>query len=217
MTYFPVVGAGLGFVTGGIWCRARRSLAPLPAAVVVVAADAVLTGALHLDGVADSADGLFAHRPAKDRLAIMEEPEIGTFGTVALGITLLARTSAFAAIEPSPALVAALWSCSRSLMVIGSRTVPYARDEGLATAFLAREEGPPDKVLYAAVAGVALSALAAWLTDGRRGLGSVLGGTVAGAVVLGFARRRLGGFTGDVLGAAGVSCETVGLILLALR
>jgi adenosylcobinamide-GDP ribazoletransferase len=216
MAYFPVVGAGLGLVTGGIWRRARRSLAPLPAAVVVVGADAVLTGALHLDGLADTADGLLAHRPAKDRLSIMQEPEIGTFGTVALGIALLARASAFAAIEPSPAFVGALWSCSRSLMVIGSRTVPYARDEGLASAFLNREDGP-DKVLYGAVGGIALSALVAWLAEGKRGLGSLLGGCVAGTAVLGLARHRLGGFTGDVLGAAGVSCETVGLVLLARR
>jgi adenosylcobinamide-GDP ribazoletransferase len=216
MAYFPVVGAVLGLVTGGLWRLARRSLAPLPAAIVVVAADAVLTGALHLDGVADTADGLLAHVPAKGRLAIMEEPEVGTFGTVALGVALLGRAAAFASIEPSPVLTAALWSCSRSLMVIGSRTLPYAREEGLASAFLSGDEGG-DAVLRAAIAGMAASALTAWLTHGRRGLFGVVGGSLAGAAVLGYAQRRLGGFTGDVLGAAGVTCETVGLLIVAGR
>ncbi|MGO9963359.1 MAG: adenosylcobinamide-GDP ribazoletransferase [Acidimicrobiales bacterium] len=214
MAYFPVVGAGLGLFTGGVWRLARRSLAPLPAAVVVVAADVALTGALHLDGVADTADGLLAHVPEKGRLAIMEEPEVGTFGTVALTVALLGRVAAFAAIEPSLLLTAALWSCSRSLMVIGSRTLPYARGEGLATAFLAGDENDV-MVLAAAAAGMAGSGLAAWLTHGRRGLLGVVGGSVAGATVLGCARKRLGGFTGDVLGAAGVTCETVGLLIVA--
>jgi adenosylcobinamide-GDP ribazoletransferase len=216
MAYFPVVGAGLGLLIGGLWRRSRRFFAPFPAAVVVVAADAVLTGALHLDGVADTADGLLAHVPAKGRLAIMKEPEIGTFGTVALGIALIGRTAAFAAIEPSPVLVAALWGCSRSLMVIASRTLPYARGEGLVSALLPDEEGA-DAALPVAVAGVAAAALAAWLAQGRRGLLGVVGGSAAAAAVLACARRGLGGYTGDVLGAAGVTCETVGLLLVARR
>jgi adenosylcobinamide-GDP ribazoletransferase len=216
MAFFPLVGAGIGLVTGGVWRRSRRSLAPLPAAVVVLAADAALTGALHLDGVADTADGLLAHVPARGRLAIMDEPQVGTFGTVALGIALAGRAAAFAAIEPSPVLLGALWSCSRSLMVIGSRALPYARAEGLATPFLAGSERA-DRALYAAVAGMAGAALAASLTHGRRGILGVAAGSLAGAAVLGCARRRLGGFTGDVLGAAGVVCETVGLIVVARR
>src|ERR1700691_1861426 len=84
MAVFPIVGAGLGLLTGVIWGRARRMLSPLSAGVLVVAADVGLTGALHLDGVADTADGLLAHVPKRDRLAIMAEPDIGTFGAVAL-------------------------------------------------------------------------------------------------------------------------------------
>ena len=216
MTYFPLVGAGLGLLTGGLWRSARRVLAPLPAAVVVVTADAVLTGALHLDGLADTADGLLAHVPAKGRLAIMAEPEVGTFGAVALELALLGRTAAFAAVEPSPVLTAALWSCSRSLMVIGSRALPYAREEGLASNFLAGE-GSGDGAVPAALAGMAAAGLAAWLSHGRRGFLAVACGSAAGAAVLALAQRRLGGFTGDVLGAAGVTCETVGLLVIAGR
>jgi adenosylcobinamide-GDP ribazoletransferase len=216
MTYFPVVGATLGSVTGAIWWLARRVLAPLPAAVVVVGADAALTGALHLDGVADAADGLLAHVPQNGRLAIMSEPALGTFGTVALGLTLLARTAALSAIEPSPLLLASLWGCSRSLMVVGSRVLPYARDEGLATAFAARGE-EADHVRSAGVAGIVTSAVIAYLSHGRRGLGALVAGCVAGVGVLYGGHRRLGGFTGDILGAAGVTCETVALIVVARR
>ena len=95
MAYFPVVGAGLGLVEGLIWRSTRKGWPPIPTAMIVVAADTALTGALHLDGLADTADGLLAHVPAKGRLDIMAEPEIGTFGALALGVALLSRRGAF--------------------------------------------------------------------------------------------------------------------------
>ena len=85
MAYFPVVGASLGALIGLSWRTARRRLPPLPAAALVVATDALMTGGLHLDGLADTADGLCAHVPAKSRLEIMAEPQVGTFAVVALG------------------------------------------------------------------------------------------------------------------------------------
>lgn len=93
MAYFPVVGATLGTLIGLSWGAARRRLPPLPAAALVVAMDALMTGALHLDGLADTADGLCAHVPAKTRLEIMAEPQVGTFAVVALGIVLSSRTA----------------------------------------------------------------------------------------------------------------------------
>ncbi len=96
------------------WRLAGRRLAPLPAAALAVAADAALTGALHLDGLADAADGLLAHVPARSRLEIMAEPGVGTFGNVALGLSLIARTSALASMTPSPALLGAIYCTSRA-------------------------------------------------------------------------------------------------------
>ena len=216
MAYFPVVGAGLGLVEGLIWRSTRKGWGPIPGAIIVVAADMALTGALHLDGLADTADGLLAHVPAKGRLDIMAEPEIGTFGALALGVALLSRAAALSAIEPSPLLLAALSCSSRSLMVLGSRAMPYARETGLATPFLSTDAST-DNALRSAIGGVVGAAMIAGLAHGRRGVLGVVAGSMAGAGVLFGAKRRIGGFTGDVLGAAGVVCETVGLVVAARR
>jgi adenosylcobinamide-GDP ribazoletransferase len=235
MTYFPLVGAGIGGLVGLTWRQARRSFPPLLAAALAVAADCALTGALHLDGLADTADGLLAHVPTKDRLDIMAEPGVGSFAAVALGVALLARLSALAALEPSPALLGALYCSSRSVMVIGSRSLPYARPGGLVSAFLPSTQGLPSteglpstgglpatdgggqtgQALVAAWAGAAAGLALASAVAGRRGAAAVVAGWGAAAVVLESARRRLGGYTGDVLGAAGVACETSGLVVAA--
>jgi adenosylcobinamide-GDP ribazoletransferase len=212
MSYFPLVGAATGAVLGRLWHDGGRRLGPLAAASVVVAADAVLTGALHLDGLADSADGLLAHVPRQRRLDIMAAPEIGAFGATTLCLNLLLRTSALSALRPSPAFLTSLYASSRSLMVLASRALPYARPGGgLASAFLAP---PPPTGGGGTPALVAAGTIAAALAGerlraGRGGATPLATGLAAGAGVLLLARRRLGGFTGDVLGAAAVVTETV--------
>jgi adenosylcobinamide-GDP ribazoletransferase len=218
MTYFPLVGAAIGGLVGLTWRRARRSFSPTLSATLAVVADCAFTGALHLDGLADTADGLFAHVPAKNRLDIMSEPRVGSFAVVALGLALLSRAAALAALEPSPVLLGALYCSSRSVMVIGSRVLPYARQEGLASAFLPPAgDGPdhPDQALLAALAGAGTALGVASLVAGRRGAAAVIAGWATAGLVLESARRRIGGFTGDVLGAAGVVCETSGFVVAA--
>ena len=126
------------------------------------------------------------------------------------------RVSALSAIAPAPLLLAGLWCASRTTMAVIARTLPYARSGGLATAFLGR------RALPVAVGGTVLAAALA--TAGAAHLSSRAVGVVAVAACLGsgglvasLAQRRLGGFTGDVLGAAGVIGETVGLLVLAAR
>ena len=94
--------------------------------------------------------------------------------------------------------------------------MPYARREGLASAFMAAEAGS-DPALLAGLAGAGAALALASVTAGRRGAASVVAGWAAGAAVLEVARRRLGGFTGDVLGAAGVVAETVSLLGVAVQ
>ncbi len=217
MAYFPLVGAAIGALVGMTWRQARRSFPPLLAAALAAGADCALTGALHLDGLADTADGLLAHVPAKSRLDIMSEPGVGSFATVVLGLALVTRVAALAAAEPSPALLSALYCSSRSVMVLGSRSMPYARQEGLVSAFLPREErsGRVDEAVLSALAGAGAALGLASVVAGRRGAAAVVAGWGAAALVLECARRRLGGFTGDVLGAAGITCETCGLVVAA--
>ena len=213
MAYFPLVGAALGTLVGLTWRVASRSFPPVLSAALAVGADSVLTGALHLDGLADTADGMLAHVPSRSRLEIMSEPQVGSFAAVAVSLATVTRVAALSALEPSPALLSAIYCSSRSLMVIASRSLPYARQEGIATAFLA--DGRTDQALLAALAGAGAALGLATVVAGRRGAAAVLTGWGAAALVLESARRRIGGFTGDVLGAAGVVCETSGLVIAA--
>lgn len=228
MAWFPLVGAVTGWVLGGFWQQTRKRLPPLLAAALTLVADGMLTGALHLDGLADAADGLLAHAPRRSRLEIMADPAIGAFGAVAVSLATLSRAASLSAIAPSPALLAALYCSSRSAMVLASRLLPYARGEGLASGFLPGSragQGPSpttgryglalDPALGAGLAGAVSSfALARWRL-GKRGARAVLAGWAGAAAVAELARRRLGGFSGDVLGAAAVICETAGLVAAA--
>ncbi|MEA2686724.1 MAG: adenosylcobinamide-GDP ribazoletransferase [Actinomycetota bacterium] len=212
--WFPVVGALLGAAVGLVWWGAHEVWSPLVAATVAVATDVALTGALHVDGLADTADGVLPHLERDRRLAVMAEPDVGAFGVTAVVLTLGLRVTVLASLTPDVALVAALWCASRTLMAVVARSVPYARTEGgLAAAFLGR---PP---LTVGLLGAALAAGLAVVGDAGvvRTAAGVVGVCAAGAAVVAVARRRLGGFTGDVLGAAGVVGETVGLLVVAAR
>jgi adenosylcobinamide-GDP ribazoletransferase len=221
LAWFPVVGALIGLAVGGIWWAARRGWAPPAAAAVAVLADAGLTGMLHLDGLADSADGLLPPLPRARRLEVMADPRLGTFGVAGLAIVLLARFGAFASMLPSPLAVAGLWSGSRTVMAVTARAVPYARRSGLASAFLgAPTAGAARALARPAVLGLAGGLLTVGLAvagRGVHGLAAVGAEAAAAAAVVFLAWRRLGGFTGDVLGAAAVAGETAGLLTLALR
>jgi len=190
LAWFPVVGAVLGLVLGGIWWLAEGLWAAPVAAAVVVAADLALTGMLHFDGLVDSGDGLLAPMDRARRLEVMADPAAGAFGVGVAVVVLLLRWTALATLAPAPLLLAALWCGSRFLMAVVAGTVPYARPGGLAGAFL---DGGRRRV---PVAGVVL---------------------VVALAVVALALRRLGGFTGDVLGAAGMIGETAGLLAAAAR
>jgi adenosylcobinamide-GDP ribazoletransferase len=213
LRFFPLVGALLGGVLGGLWWAAAR-VWPLPvAALIVVLADLGVTGMLHLDGLADTADGLLPHLSAERRLAVMREPTVGAFGVGAVAVVLLSRWVVFATLRPAPLLVVALWTVSRTAMAGTVGRVPYARAEaGLASAFM----GSPVPLVFAGIVILAAAAVAAlWsVPAGPVAVASSLG---AFGLVLVLALRRIGGFTGDVLGAAGMIGESVGLIVAAAK
>jgi adenosylcobinamide-GDP ribazoletransferase len=140
---------------------------------------------------------------------------VGAFGVTTVVLTLALRIGLLASLRPDVALTAALWCGSRTLMAVVARSVPYARAEGgLAAAFLGRS---PTTV---AVVGTALAvAIGVAATDvgPLHGLAALAALAAAGTGVVALARHRLGGFTGDVLGAAGVVGETIGLLVAAAR
>jgi len=208
--WFPVLGAALGALVGACWWAANEAWTPVPAAVLVVVVDLALTGMLHFDGLADSADGLLPHADRERRLAIMRAPDVGAFGVVVVGIALIALVAALASQPVSVLLVIGLWMAARSLVAAVPALVPYAREDGIATALL---DGAPRWP----VLGVPIAVLIAALDTGARGATAVVVGVSAGIGVLLFARRRLGGFTGDVLGATIVVVETIGLLVASAR
>ena len=210
LAWFPVVGALLGVALGGVWWMADRLWAAPVAAAVVVAADLALTGMLHFDGLVDSADGLLPPLGADRRLEVMADPAAGAFGVGVGVVVLLLRWASRAALAPAPGLLAALWCGSRLAMAVVARSVPYARPGGLAGAFLEPgRRGVP-------MAGVVLVVVLAVLAGGD-GVVGVLALAVGAGAVVALAVRRIGGFTGDVLGAAGLVGETVGLVAAAAR
>ena len=225
--WFPLVGAAIGLIVGGVWWAADRAWSPMAAAAVTVIADIAITGYLHLDGLADSADGLLPPLTRSRRLEVMRDPAVGAFGAVTVMAVLLLRFGALASTPAVPLVVAGLWCGSRTAMVAIARTLAYARpDGGLVTAFVPSAIGgfPAPRVrrwtagaVIVVVGGVALALVLAGIGDRARGLEAIAAEAAAVAAVAGLAQRRIGGFTGDVLGAAGVVGETVGLLVLAAR
>lgn len=220
LRWFPAVGAAIGAVLGLLWWATAR-IWPLPvAAVIVVIADLGLTGMLHLDGLADSADGLLPQLSKERRLQVMREPAVGAFGVGAVVVVLLARWVALSTLRPTAwttLLVAALWCASRTSMAIVVGRISYARpeagpDAGLAAAFLG--DRLPWWAAGIAVVG-AVAAAGVWALPA--GPVCVVVGLCAFAAVVWLGVRRVGGFTGDVLGAAGIVGETVGLLVAAAR
>jgi adenosylcobinamide-GDP ribazoletransferase len=209
--WFGVVGALVGLAVGAVWWGAGELWPPLIAAVLAVTVDAALTGMLHIDGLADSADGLLPPVERARRLAIMSTPDIGAFGVVAVLVALVARVAALATLVPDPLLIAGLWAAARAGMAVTMAVAPYARAGGAASGFTGRGATAAGLTL-AAAAAVVVATLGGWA-----GPATIVAAVTGFVAVVTLAHRRLGGYTGDVLGAAGVVAETVGLVVAAAR
>ena len=222
MLLAPLVGLALGLVVG-VPAQVLAHLTPAPGilvATLAIAALAWLTRALHLDGLADTADALGSGRPAADALAIARRSDIGPFGVVTVVLVLLVQVAALAALLDSGAaggsLAVALVTARLAIAVACARGVPAARADGLGAAVAG---SVPRAALAAWI--VAWLALAAMSVGAAHGLGAaaataaaVAGGLLAGAIVTRLAVRRLGGVTGDVLGAVTEVVAAVVLVIL---
>lgn len=206
--WFGPVGAVLGLVVGTVWLVADEVWPPALAAALVVAVDLALTGLLHADGLADAADGLLPPLERERRLQVMRTPDVGSFGVATLVVVLLVRWAALASQPSNVLLVVGLWATARASMGLALSTVPPARATGMAASF--RAHSPLEPAVGAAV-GVAIAGIGA----GPWGLAAALAVVGVAAGVVGFARRRVGGTTGDVLGAAAILGETAGLVVAA--
>jgi adenosylcobinamide-GDP ribazoletransferase len=210
--YFPAVGALVGVLAGAGFAIMATLTTPLLGAVSAVAVLAVLTGGLHLDGVADAADGLFGRGDRARRMEMMRDPRIGSFGAVALGVVLLGDVAALAGMSPARSIVALViaGALSRLAMLCVVAFVPYVREAGLGVA-----AGGANRT-FDVVLGSALAAIVC-LLDWSRALVAVLVVAVAAILMAAIARRRIGGATGDVYGAVTELCQLAALVTFAVR
>jgi adenosylcobinamide-GDP ribazoletransferase len=197
---FPLVGAGIGLAVGGIAHALVDPLTPTLAATCGVAAGLLLTGALHLDGLADTFDGLGGWTRER-ALEIMRDHRIGTYGAAAVVVDLLAKTAAVAALTNAWTQIVCACAAARIVPVVLSAVLPYARPGGGLGAVL----GGRVRAVVALLLGAGVCAALGGLV--------VLGVALAVAVLSGaFAYRWLGGVTGDVLGAAAEIAELAALV-----
>lgn len=209
---YPVVGAVIGALAGLTWFAGQfAGLGLSLTAGLVVGLQVLLTGAMHEDGLADFADGLGGGRDPASVLAIMRDSRIGTYGVVALVLAIGLRWTAIASLGVHMALAGLICSAllGRLVMAVLPRFMPYVRDTGLG-ALVAR---PPRGALVAAVV-IAVIVLTLHMSFVVAVIALGVSVLAAGWVAV-LAKLRIGGYTGDVLGAAGLAVETAALLVFA--
>jgi adenosylcobinamide-GDP ribazoletransferase len=206
---YPLVGALVGAAGGAVFWAAQ-ALPPAVASLLAIAAMALLTGGLHEDGLADCADGFGGGHGRVRKLDIMRDSRIGSYGALSLILVVGLRAAALSAMRPSDGAAALLaaGALGRGAMIPVLLLLPPARAEG-AAAGLRHMKRP------AAMSGLAL-ALATSLVLPHPAMAAGIAGLAAiGTAWL--ARRQLGGYTGDVLGAAASLGDCAALCAVAIR
>ncbi len=209
---WPLVGLACGLIAAATGSLALALGMPAGvAAAVSLGTAAIVTGGLHEDGLADSADGLFGGWTRERRLEIMKDSSIGSYGTLALVFTALARWSALTALMATGHHWQALAACaalSRAPMAVLMAALPNARGSGLSAS-----TGTP--ATGTLLGGIVTATLIALLTTGAATLAllAVVAATALGVAMV--ARSRIGGQTGDILGATQALTETAALAAAA--
>ncbi|MER6067674.1 adenosylcobinamide-GDP ribazoletransferase [Streptomyces sp. NPDC001817] len=220
----PVAGLVVGLCAAGLGLLLLAlGAGPLLAAIASVAVPAALTRGLHLDGLADTADGLGSGKPAEDALRIMKQSDIGPFGVITLVLTVLAQVAVLAQLYGDSCTRGALAAVvsavtARLALTLAARTgVPAARPEGLGAAVAGVV--PVGGALSVALPVV--SAAAAWGAvtgpyEAVRAATAVLLALGTAELLLRRCVRRFGGVTGDVFGALAETAATTALVVLSL-
>ena len=208
--YFPLAGALMGAAIGALYGLCEALVGRGFAAAAAVCALAVLSRGVHLDGLADTFDALGSGRDREGMLEVMRDPHIGTFGVAAVGGVLILKFSLLLELPQGGWRAVVLFpALGRMGLLVPLCSLPYLRRDGKVSPFL-----PPRKGTF--LRGLLFSVVLGGLIYGLRGL-------LALTLVLGFCyllcrlfRRKLGGMTGDVLGATVEMAEVVALVGLSL-
>jgi len=212
LLFFPLVGWLLGLLLYVFWLMAvpAQACSPLVMAACIVAFESFLTGALHLDGLADAADAFLAPgRSREEKLAIMKDSRIGAMGAVALVLALLLKTLALSDLLQSGRQVPLMFypAVGRWAQVALYCTSPYVRPQGVGSGFAASAG-------WQHLAGATLFIVPCCLLPGF--MFSFLAMLAALAALRLYFHRQIGGITGDILGCATVVSEIVLLLSLLL-
>jgi adenosylcobinamide-GDP ribazoletransferase len=213
LCWFPLVGAVIGATVGLIRVGAGTAVTPLAGAALAVAGGALLTGGLHEDGLGDTADGFGGGWTPQQRLTIMDDARQGTYGVLAIVSSVVIRVAALSALSGWAAVsgAAAVHLLARAWAVAVLSLAKPATSEGLARS---AHPGPGRKpgLLAALACSVGLAVIVAG--PGAVAVAATAGLPVAG-VTTALAYRKIGGVTGDVLGAVEQLAEVAGLLAVA--
>lgn len=210
---FPVVGLVIGTLACVIgWLALTLSVPPFVCAVLLVATMTMTTGAMHEDGLADTFDGLWGGFTRERRMEIMKDSHIGTYGVLSLIASQLMRVTAVATLLSAGAFLAIIAACvvSRAFMPLLMAALPNARKSGLSHSVGAPPVGPVAVSL--ALAGLT----GVLLLGGQVILPALCAALVVGALAL-VAKTKIGGQTGDILGASQQLAEITFLIAMAAQ
>lgn len=215
LVLFPVVGAIIGGLTAATASGAASVMPAVPAAVLGVAAGVIATAAMHLDGLGDTADGIGAALAGRDPAAVMHDPRLGTFGGAAVALDLLLKVSVLSALVAGPRFpieVVAAGAVGRAAAIALIAALPYA---GAASG---AGEWTRSVTLARCFVGIAVASAIGILATGWAFGAMAATGLIVAVVVGRWSSRRLGGVTGDTLGAATELTETLALTAaLAVR
>jgi adenosylcobinamide-GDP ribazoletransferase len=202
--WFPLVGAMIGCATALLDLGLRTILPPTVVSVITVLALLAASGGLHMDGLADTADGFFSSRSRERMLEIMRDSRSGPMGVMAISGLLLLKSVTLSAVPAPlrPAAIVLMPLAGRTALTVNLTLLPYARSEGgLAGVFRpTRRQG---------LLAVALLTVGAWLLQGNPGLITAAASLVVMGLLTAWSKSKIGGFTGDTLGA---TCEVTELI-----
>lgn len=208
--FFPLVGVLVGILSGLVYYLGMMVLPATLAAGLAILVSIIVTGALHEDGLADCADGLGGGMTRERRLEIMRDSRIGTYGSAALIISILLRWVALSSLDASQGLIALVvaHAISRAMIPPVLVSASYARTRGLASSVAGG-------VSYAEAAVSTILAVGVAMIAGPvAGLAAFAAAIFAGGVMLFVLIKKLGGYTGDGLGAIQQSAEIAILIVL---
>jgi adenosylcobinamide-GDP ribazoletransferase len=213
--WFPVVGLLMGLVLAGLNWVLAWVLPPLLIDALLVAAMVLMTGAMHLDGLADTCDGTAGYRDREERLRIMHDSRTGAFGVVGIVVVLLVKFAAIGAIQPRyiNAALILMPVLSRWAMVYAIYAFRYARPEGMGAAYKQATRLP--EFLGATI--VALAVAAALVPSlSLVGFFAFAGVWLATTAMALYLRGKLGGLTGDTYGAINEVMEVTTMVLIAV-